>query len=62
MQALAFIKLIDIVDDRHLGLSLILKLPMVDQFILQRTEEAFDRCIVITITLPTHTGDDATQG
>ena len=38
-----------------LRLSVIVHLPMPHQLILQRTQEAFPRRIVVAITLPTHT-------
>jgi len=62
MQPLPVIEPVDVVFDSHLGLSLILKLPMVHQLILQRTEEALHWGIVIAVALQTPTGDHATVG
>jgi hypothetical protein len=39
MQALPFIKPLGIVDDRHLGLSRILNLPMVYQLVLSELKQ-----------------------
>jgi hypothetical protein len=46
--------------DVGLSLSLILKLPMVHQLVLQRTEEAFPWSSVLAVALPTHTEGHAT--
>lgn len=59
MQPLPIIEPLDIIDNRGLGLSLILKLPMVHHLVLQRTKEALHWGIVIAVALPTHTGDHA---
>src|SRR5437899_1387701 len=62
MQALAVVESFDVVPDGLSGLGLILELPVSDQLVLQRTEEAFHRRVVVTIAFATRTGDDPAPG
>jgi hypothetical protein len=56
MEPLAVIEHLDILRNRRACFRMMLETLMTSQLVLQRTEEAFDRRIVVTIALATHLG------
>jgi len=59
MQPLAIVEPFDVLKDRLAGRGPILELPMSDQLILERTEEALDRGVVVAVALAAQAQNDA---
>jgi hypothetical protein len=55
MQALPIVEHLDELKHRRPGLLAGPEVLVMDQFVLERTEEAFDHGVVIAVALPTHT-------
>ncbi len=62
MQSLAIGEHLNILRDGVAGFGLMLEAPMPDSLVLQRTEEALDRRIILAIALATHAGDHTSSG
>ena len=62
MQSLAIVEHLNILRDGVAGFGLMLEAPMPDSLVLQRTEEALDRRVIVAIALATHAGDHTSSG
>jgi hypothetical protein len=62
VHALTVIERLDIFHDRLPRFGLIAELPMSYELVLQRTEEALHRRVIVAIALPTHAHDHPAMG